>query len=412
MPVRQTSEREFIALFGFLTSLTALSIDAVIAGMPLIARELSNGGAAPDVHLIISALILGMAVGEPVFGPLSDARGRKFAILLGIAIFMAGAALAITAQNLTTLLLARFIQGVGVAGPKIGSRAAIRDRYEGASMARAMSIIMTVLILVPMLAPALGELVMLAGSWRTIFMAYCVLACIAALWLCLRQPEPLPTHGRRPFRWGQTLQTALRIAINPRVMPATIAAGLMFGCLTSYYGIAASIFQDIYAVGGYFTTLFALLALGMGIATLTNSRLVMRFGMYHLSRLALIGLVACGTLLLGVSSLSGGAPSLMVFMLLFSGSLFAIGVLFGNLGAMAMEPLGAVAGVGASVIASVSSAVAVVVSMTTGHFYNQSLIPLAICLSTCALLSLALLHRAQNSELVPVTAPGSHHEAG
>ena len=162
MPVRQTSKREFIALFGFLTSLTALSIDAVIAGMPLIAQELS-GGADADVHLIISALVLGMAVGEPVFGPLSDARGRKFAILLGIAIFMAGVVLAITAEDLNTLLLARFIQGVGVAGPKIGSRAAIRDRYEGASMARAMSIIMTVMILVPMLAPALGELVMLMG---------------------------------------------------------------------------------------------------------------------------------------------------------------------------------------------------------------------------------------------------------
>ncbi|MGQ7846839.1 MFS transporter [Granulosicoccus sp. 3-233] len=404
MPVRQTSEVEFIALFGFLTSLTALSIDAIIAGMPIIARELSNG-ADSDVHLIISALVLGMAVGEPVFGPLSDARGRKFAILLGIAIFVSGAVLAVTAQDLKTLLLARFIQGVGVAGPKIGSRAAIRDRYEGASMARAMSIILTVLIMVPMLAPALGELVMLLGSWRTIFIAYCVLATVGALWLCLRQPEPLPLQHRRPFLWGQTLATALRICANPRVMPPTIAAGLMFGCLTSYYGIAASIFHDIYAVGSYFTTLFALLALGMGIATLTNSRLVMRLGMYRLSKLALIGMVASGALLLGFSTALGGAPSLMVFMLLFSGSLFAIGILFGNLGAMAMEPLGAVAGVGASVIASVSSAVAVVVSMTSGHFYDQTLIPLSICLCSCAIASLALVHKAECSELVPVQAP-------
>lgn len=411
MPVRQTSEREFIALFGFLTSLTALSIDAVIAGMPVIAQELS-GGADADVHLIISALVLGMAVGEPVFGPLSDARGRKFAILLGIAIFMAGAVLAITAEDLNTLLLARFIQGVGVAGPKIGSRAAIRDRYEGASMARAMSIIMTVLILVPMLAPALGELVMLMGSWRTIFIAYCVLAAVAALWLSLRQAEPLPVEHRTPFRWRQTLATALRISINPRVMPSTIAAGLMFGCLTSYYGIAASIFHDIYDVGGYFTTLFALLALGMGIATLTNSRLVLRLGMYRLSRLALMGMVASGALLLAFSAASDGAPSLLVFMLLFSGSLFSIGVLFGNLGAMAMEPLGAVAGVGASVIASVSSGIAVLVSMTSGHFYDQTLIPLAICLSACALFSLALVHKAENSELVPVLAPTPRHQTG
>lgn len=408
---RATSEREYIALFGCLTALTALSIDAVLAALPAMARDLVHdvpaatatalpGSADSPMHLIISALVFGMAIGEPVFGPLADARGRKFAILLGIAVFVAGSVLALLATDLNTLLLARFIQGIGVAGPKIGSRAAIRDRYRGEAMARAMSIIMTLLILVPMLAPALGEWIMRIGNWRTIFIAYCLFATMLASWLWIRQPEPLAAEHRVPFLWRRAGQTAWRITSNTRVMACTIAAGLMFGCLTSYYGMAASIFADIYPVQQHFTTLFAVLALGMGVASLINSRMVMRLGSQTLSQLALWGLCAASGLLLLLSL--DEAPGLPTFMILCLACLFCIGILFGNLGAMAMEPLGAVAGIGASVIASVSSVVAVLVSLLCGHLYNHTLVPLATCLLLSAFTSLLLLqhtHRVESGDI-------------
>lgn len=416
-PVRQTSEREYITLFGCLTALTALSIDAVLSALPVMASELSSAATAavvtqvsspmvasaePSMHLIISALVLGMAVGEPVFGPLADARGRKFAILTGMSIFLCGSLLATLAADMQTLLLARFIQGVGVAGPKIGSRAAIRDRYRGEAMARAMSIIMTVLILVPMLAPALGEWIMQLGSWRLVFAAYCLLALPLGAWLLFRQPEPLTQEKRTPFHWRRSWLTACRITGNARVLPYTLAAGLMFGCLTSYYGMAASIFTDIYGIPELFTTLFAVLALGMGIASLINSRLVMRLGSDTLSRLALAGMSLGALLLLLLSLDMNGAPPLYVFMGLCMICLFCIGILFGNLGAMAMEPLGAVAGIGASVIASLSSLLAVVVSVICGNLYDQTVIPLAACLCLSALTSLFLLRIARRSKRITV----------
>lgn len=398
---RNTTELEFISLFSFLTMLTALSIDAILPGVPDVARDLS-AGQNTYAYLIISILVLGMAVGEPVFGPLADVRGRKTSVLVGIFIFIAGSGIAAMAQSFEVLLLGRFIQGVGVAGPKIGSRAAIRDRYDGRDMARVMSIVMSILILVPMIAPMLGELVMKAGTWRTIFVAYVAVSVVGGLWLHLRQPETLKKQNRITFNFRHTWKTAISIATDPRVLACTVSAGLIFGCLIGYYGIAPSVFHDIYNTGKSFTLLFAVLASSIGIATLVNSRLVVRYGMYRLTKIALTGLIISSTCLLTVSFAQLGAPPLPAFMLICFACFFSIGILFGNLGAMAMEPLGAVAGIGASVIASLSSAVAVTVSMVAGFFYHQTLVPFSISLLCSAAVSLWLVNLADKIHLVQI----------
>lgn len=396
---RSTSEFEFVALFACLTSITALALSMVLPALESIG---STFAAEQGVHEVVSTLVLGMVFGELVFGPLADAKGRKAAILVGIALFVVGSLIAMLANSLALLMLGRLLQGIGVAGPKIGSRAAIRDRYAGVAMARIMSIIMTILVLVPMLAPVLGEWVLELGSWRLIFAVYAGLALLAGLWLMYRQPETLRSEDRSSFSVQGSVVVALRVVLNAKVLAYTLAAGLLFGAQLSYYGIAQSIFSTTYHHAELFTAFFALLALAVGAASLINAKLVIRLGTVYLARAALLGLVLSSTSLLFMALLSGGVPPLWGFVGLCSCCFFCIGILFGNLGAMAMESLGAVAGIGASIIASVSSLVAVLISNGVGYFHDATLIPLSLCFVLVSMGTLVLVEFAVRSENVPV----------
>ncbi|ASJ73791.1 MFS transporter [Granulosicoccus antarcticus] len=396
---RSTSEFEFVALFASLTSLTALALSMMLPALSDIGRTFS---AEQDVHKVVSTLVLGMVFGELFFGPLADARGRKSAILIGIALFIAGSLIAMLASSLTMLLFGRLLQGIGVAGPKIGSRAAIRDRYAGGAMARTMSLIMTVLVLVPMLAPVLGEWVLELGSWRFLFGAYAGLSLLAALWLYFRQPETLGQEDRLPFSVRGSFVVALRILMNAKVLAYTLAAGLLFGAQLSYYGVAQSIFSITYQRAELFTTFFALLAFAVGAASLINAKLVLRLGTAYLARTAVMGLVLSSGVLLVSALLSNGTPPLWIFVGLCAGCFFCIGILFGNLGAMAMESLGAVAGIGASIIASVSSLVAVLVSNVLGSFHDETLVPLGICFVAVGMGTLLLVGFATRRDDVEV----------
>lgn len=396
---RPTSPRlpEFIALFALLTSLTALTIDAVLPAMPAIGQAFDVADPR-TTQLVISMMILGMVFGEILFGPLSDAFGRKKAILLGLAIYGLGTLVAMNAESMTQLLISRVIQGIGVSGPKIGSRALIRDQYQGDAMARIMSFVMTVFILVPLLAPAYGQLILLVADWRAIFYSFLVLALVMALWLGWRQPETLPRERRIPLTLGETWRLTSLIVRHPKVMAYTLVAGLIFGCQVTYYSIAESVFQDLYQAGARFPVYFALLAAGVGIAALINGTLVMRMGMQRLTITALVGMMSISTALFIASWFAGGYPSLLLFLALGFALFFCVGLLFGNINALAMHSLGQMAGLGASIIASLSSLVAVAVSVTVGRFYNHSLYPMALGFLACATLALILVLMVRGSE--------------
>ena len=387
---------EFVALFSLTTSLIALSIDAILPAQRAIGQALAVTD-PNNTQLVITLFILGMVFGEIFFGPLSDAIGRKKAILLGLAIYAVGTVVAMTADTLEQILLGRIIQGIGVSGPKIASRALVRDQYEGADMARIMSFIMMVFILVPMLAPALGQAILAVADWRAIFVAFLVLAAVVGLWMQLRQPETLPPSRRIRFSPANILVNGALILRHAKVMAYTFAAGLMFGALLLYLSTVQAIFLDLYGVGERFALYFAFLALGIGLASFSNSQLVHRYGMHRLSVTALLGLTLFSGSLLTVALMHGGVPPFTVFMALCFAAFFCNGLLFGNINAMAMQSLGRVAGLGASMIASISSLVAVVFSVTLGRFYDQSVVPLAVGFLLAALISLALLLAAHRS---------------
>lgn len=396
-------QRERILLYTLLTALTAVSIDALLPGLRGIGAELSASSPLAPQHLI-SLFILGMAFGELAIGPLSDAVGRKPALLLGLGIYVAGTVVALVAESMEMLVMGRVLQGIGVAGPKIATRAMIRDQFSGDEMARVMSFMFALMIAVPMLAPALGQGVLALTGWRGIFGLYLVMALILGLWLAWRQPETLVPAHRVPVRPGLLWRNALRVLGARRVSLLIAATGFVFGALLLYLGTAAELFFDAYGIGAAFPVYFALLAAATGLASLVNARLVRRVGMERMVRGGFVGLVVAGMALLALAALWQGRPPLALFLLPGFAAFFALGILFGNLNALAMRSLGQLAGLGASLIASGSSLVATGFAVAFGAFYDGTTTYLGAGFLVAGLAAFLLSELAAGGDTAPVVA--------
>jgi DHA1 family bicyclomycin/chloramphenicol resistance-like MFS transporter len=384
----QTSLGEFVALMAFSMSLVALSIDAMLPAFADMSRDLEVTG-ANDIQLVVSLLFVGLALGQLFYGPLSDSVGRKPAIYVGFAIFVLGSVLSMTAVDFHVMLAGRLLQGMGAAGPRTVSVALIRDRFHGSEMARVMSFIMTVFILVPIFAPILGQTILIFSGWRTIFGAFVVLSIMTMVWLGVRQPETLDRNLRKPFTLGNIgMACAMVVRTRPTVI-YTLVAGCVSGAFLSYLNTSQQIFQVQYGLGRQFPFYFGALAVSVGLASLFNGRMVMRFGMHALADRALILMMVLSWLFLVTSWSFGGHPPLWLFMSNCFALFFCIGILFGNLNSIAMEPLGHVAGTAASVIGSATTLLAAGLGFLIGQAYDGSLLPIAasfVILSTLSVL--------------------------
>ena len=363
---------EFIPLVALLFSLVALSIDAMLPALPELGRDL--GAARPnDVQYVVVSLFLGLGLGQALFGPLSDRIGRKPAIYAGLAVFMAGCVVSAVAPTFGSMIAGRVLQGIGVAAPRIVTVALVRDQYEGRPMARILSFAMAVFILVPAVAPALGLLVLRAAGWRAIFIAFFLIAAAAFAWLLVRQPETLPPARRRPLSPRAVARTVRKIlGIRPAV-GYTVATGFAFSPFVAYLSSAPQMFEEGYAVGDLFVAWFAVLALAIGAASIVNGRLVMRYGMRRLSTVAAATIAfASSAAWLGLFPFDGLFP-FWLFMAYFLLVFVCIGLLFGNLNALAMEPLGHVAGVGAAVVASLATFISVPLGGVVGQSFDGAL---------------------------------------
>lgn len=401
--IKRLPEKELVALFALMMSLTALSMDAMLPAFPNIAEALAIDD-YQKTQWIVSAMIFGMVFGEIIFGPVSDAIGRKRSIVLGISIYVIGSVIALSASSLTVFLIGRMIQGAGVAGPKIASRALIRDMYKGAAMARIMSFVMMVFMLVPLLAPSIGWLVLQIADWRWIFVLLILQATIAAIWLVLRQPETLLKENRIPLNRKRLMIDVHMIIRRRDVMAFTLLLGSIFAGLMLHISTAQSLFQDVYNVGDRFPLFFAMLAIGSSVINFSNGKIVQRVGMLTCVTLALSVLLMTSLLLLGWAVFYDGIPPFPVFMLLGMIMFSCFGMIFGNVNAMAMEPLGKMAGLGASLISSLSSLIAIIFSALVGQFYHFTITPLASGFVLFALIALSSLYYGnrfrQNSAVV------------
>ena len=363
---------EFVPLIALLMSLVALAIDAMLPALPAIGRDLE----APrpnDVQFVITSLFLGLGLGQMLFGPLSDRIGRRAAIHAGLVLFMIGCLVSIFASTFETMIAGRVLQGIGVAGPRIVTVALVRDQYEGRQMARLMSFAMAVFILVPTIAPALGQAILWLGSWRAIFTTFFAIAAIAFAWFALRQPETLPAERRRPFSVraiGQAVGETLRIRA---ALGYTLATGFVFAPFVAYLSSAQQIFQEAYRTGALFPVYFGVLALAIGGASLLNGRLVVKHGMRRLSKAATVAIVLVSLVAWAGAFAFGGLPPLWLFMAYLLAVFLCIGLLFGNLNALAMEPLGHIAGVGAAVVASLATFISVPLGALVGHSFDGTI---------------------------------------
>ncbi len=376
---------EFVFLMALIISLIALSIDAMLPALPAILADL-DVARVNDGQYVISMLFAGMGLGQILFGPLSDAVGRRASMLLGFVIFAVGCVFALTATSFGTMLFGRFLQGLGASGPRIITIALVRDIYKGREMARVMSFIMTIFILVPVVAPALGQLIIAFASWRYIFAMFLLIVVIVAPWFYLRQPETLPAERRNPMSPARLLLDTAAILRIRATLGYTLTMGCIFGAFIAYLSTSQQIFQVQYGLGTLFPLYFGILACAIGGASLVNARLVMRFGMRRLSRIALITICGLSLAAWAIAKLYAGQPPLALLMTYLLPLFFCFGILFGNLNALAMEPLGHVAGLGSAVVGTISTLLSVVFGVVAADAYDRTVVPL---IAGFALLGLA-----------------------
>jgi DHA1 family bicyclomycin/chloramphenicol resistance-like MFS transporter len=368
---------EFVTLMALMTSLVALSIDSVLPALAQIGADLEITDPRQS-HLIVSLFFIGMACGQLYYWPLSDSKGRRYAIISGLIIFAAGSLVCMYAESLEVMLIGRVIQAFGVSGPRIATLAVIRDKYQGEAMARVMSFIMMVFILVPMLAPIIGQTILFWFSWQHIFSSFLIYGLLIGLWFFIRQPETLPKEKRLPFSWSQLQISSKFILTNKLVMFYTLSSGTIFGAFLAYISSSQTLFQHIYDTGELFPMYFALLAFSIGLESFINGRLVMRLGLRKLCTWAMLGWLLFSTVLTALCLVNDGVPPLWQFVSVLFCTFFCIGILFGNINAMAMQPLGEMAGLGAAIIGSLSSMISVPIAVMVGSFIDTSITPVAL----------------------------------
>lgn len=364
----------FLVFLALMTSVVAMTIDAVLPALDAIDAEL--GFASPnDRQLVVIMVFVGMGLSQVVYGPLADGIGRKRTAMLGWGVFTAGTLMGMFAATPLAMFAGRFLQGLGAGGPRIVAIAVVRDLYGGRPMARILSLVMTVFMLVPMFAPLLGQWTEALGGWRAIFGLYLAMAAVAGGWYLLAVPETLDPAQRRPLSPRPVIAAFAEVLGTRSTMLYTAAAMLVFGAFVVYLATAQQVLEEGYALGPLFPWAFGALAFAFALASIGNSRLVMRLGMRPLSRAALIQMIVTGAVAAAITA-GDGLPPLWLFMALMSLIFFSVAVLFPNLNALALEPLGHLAGTAASVVSTVAMLGSVPVGYVIARGYDGSVGPL------------------------------------
>ena len=371
------SRIEFIIMMSLIVAVDALSIDSILPALSNMSNDFGvNQG--NDRQYIVTSLFMGYALGVMIFGVASDSFGRKRPIYIGFVIFFIGTFVVILAPSFEVLLIGRILQGIGVAGPQIIPTAITRDLYKGRGMAEIMSLIMMVFMLVPTIAPLLGQTILLFSNWQGIFVMLGVYGLVALTWFAIRLPETLPVQERVPFSIKQIFSSIREVLFNKRAVMFTIAEGITFGAVLAYLSTAQQVFQEHFKLGERFPLYFGALALVMLLSAYINSRVVEKLGMHWLVLRASLLLFIASCVYLFIIFLSDIPVPFWSFMLFASIAYFCFGILFGNMHSLAMEEVGHVAGVAASFIGSLSTLIAILIAAFIGSFYNNSITPIVL----------------------------------
>jgi DHA1 family bicyclomycin/chloramphenicol resistance-like MFS transporter len=367
-----------------------MSIDIMLPALPLLHAEFQLAD-ANQAQSVIAFFFVGIGASQLFYGPLADRFGRKPVVIAGLSLFILAGVLTTIADSFSTLLAARVLQGVGAGAPRVMAVSLARDCYAGALMARVMSLAVMIFMIVPVLAPSLGQLVlMVAPSWHWVFGTLTVAGVMLLIWTISRLKETLPPERRLPLTPRSVYSAYRQTLTTRRCAGYMVALSLIFGAHIGFIASAQQIFTDVFHAGRSFPLLFAAIALGTGLAAFVNSKLVRRVGMRCLSVTGLVAIVVINVFHLGINL--AGYETLLAFMLLQGASVFTFGILAANLNALAMEPMGHIAGTASSVIGFVSTSGGALTGMLIGLMFNGTVIPLVGAYVVLALASLFITY--------------------
>lgn len=384
-PSHSMGRTEFIALIAMMFSTVAFSMDAMLAAIPDIADEIADGSVS-HAAWILTSFVAGMGLGTFFAGPLSDAYGRKPIVYAGIVIYILSAMAAWATKSLEWILVARFCQGLGAAGPRVVSMAMVRDLFSGREMARIVSIAMTIFILVPAIAPAMGHVIINAFGWRSIFGTFITFAVVLAIWMGTRYNESLAVEDRRPLRMGLMLDAIRQLLTHKIVRLSILIQTLMLAMLFATLILIQPIYDQIYNRGDTFPLWFGAVALFSGTSSILNAYVVTHFGMHRVVTLTLFIQICAGIfVLISMTLVPTISFQLFVFwqFCLFSQA----GLTMGNLNAISMEPMGHIAGMAASVVGSISTLGGALIASPVSLLLSDTPAPLIIsilCFGLCA----------------------------
>ncbi len=396
------SRGEFIALVAMMFATIAFSIDSMLPALPEIGNELSPND-MNKAQLILTSFVLGMGIGTFFTGPISDAVGRKPVIYGGVALYILASAVAWASSSLELVLAARVVQGLGAAGPRVVAMAIIRDLYAGREMARIISIAMMIFTLVPAAAPLLGAGVIALVGWRGIFVSFMLFASIIVVWMATRLPESLAPENRRPFRLPLMIAAVKEMMTHPTVRLSILVQTLCMGLLFTMLTMVQPVFDVIHDRAESFPFWFGFVALISGSASLLNAALVVRLGMRRIVTWALGAQIIITTcvIVLNAMPLSPDA-SFALFVTWQTTVFFMAGVTMGNLNAIAMEPMGHIAGMAASVIGSIATVLAAAIAAPVGLLFDGSITPLTTGVLIMCILGFGLmLHMGRIENRLP-----------
>jgi DHA1 family bicyclomycin/chloramphenicol resistance-like MFS transporter len=386
---------EFVALAAAMMSTQALAVDAMLPALPTIVREL-RVPSANHGQWIVTVYVAGVGIGQLFWGMISDRYGRRPVLLSGLALYVLAAMACALTDSFAALLGWRLLHGLAAASIVV-TRSVIRDRYEGRQLARILSLTFVVFLMIPIIAPSLGQLVLIAAPWRSIFGVFAAYAAVVWLWAALRLRETLHPEYRLMLS-GAHIAGAVRLVLGNRTsLYYSLAVTAMFGSLLAYIGMVQQIFAETFHRAILMPTMFALCAISMGAASLWNSRFVERIGMRRISHAALLSFIGVTSLHLGVAAL--GREQLWTFVLLQSATMACFSLAASNFGAMALEPVGAVAGIGASLQGFITTTGGALIGAAIGRQFNGSTLPLVCGALACGLLSLLCVLRAEDGRL-------------
>lgn len=396
---RAISRPEFIALIAALMALNALAIDVMLPALPYMGEALGVTN-ENDRHFVLTAYMLGFGIAQLAFGPLSDRFGRRAPLMIGLVVYVAAVVAAAFSPNFETLLALRFVQGMGAAGTRVIATSVVRDRFGGRAMAEVMSLVFMTFMIVPVIAPGIGQILLLTGPWETIFIFMGALGAAISIWAFMRLPETLAVDKRRPLRVG-TVVDGFRIVFTNRVAMSYGFAGMfLFGALFGFINTSQQIYVDIYGLGALFPLAFAGIASLMAVSSFLNSKMVRRFGMRRLSHFAMLVFTGFSGIWFAIS-LTGTMP-LWLFIGLLAIIMFMFGWAASNMNALSMEPLGAVAGTASSVFGFVQTVGGAVLGTIISQQFDGSVTPVALGYFTMGAIGLGFILFAEKGRLFGV----------